>query len=108
MAIIESTNDRLVLQAGSLLSKTTLTLDKATGRAALERSAVMWRGKPREFALSDIADVDILSIKDPLSGADTHTPALRLRAGDVIAMPAGEREATETAEKVRAFLGLAK
>ena len=106
MTIIESTSDRLVVQAGSLLSKATLTLDKKAGRASLENSTLMWRGKPREFALADIAGVDLLTFKDNLSGADTHTPALRTQAGEVIGVPSGEADAAQTVDRLREFLGL--
>jgi hypothetical protein len=108
MAIVESTNERVVVQTGSLLSKATLTLDKKTGRGTLENNMLIWSGKPREFALADIAAIDVLTIKDALSGADTHKAALRLQAGDVIAVPAGETEAVQTADRLRAFLGLKK
>lgn len=106
MTILESTRERFVVQAGSLLNQTTLTLDKGEGRARIEHSMLMWKLKPREFGLQDIAGVDLLTIKDAVSGADTHTPVLRTRAGDVISVPAGETEAGETAERLRQFLGL--
>jgi hypothetical protein len=73
MTIIESGSDRLVVQAGSLFSKTTLTLDKKAGRASVENSILMWRGRPREVAIADIAGVDLLTLKDALSGANTRT-----------------------------------
>jgi hypothetical protein len=106
MTIVESTKDRMVLQSGSFLGKTKLILDKKAGRGSLESSNIAWRGKPREFDLAEIAIVDVLTIKDALSGADTHTAALRTRAGEVIAVPAGETEAVQTAERLREFLGL--
>ena len=59
MTIIESGSDRLVVQAGSLFSKTTLTLDKKAGRASVENSILMWRGRPHEIAIADIAGVDL-------------------------------------------------
>jgi hypothetical protein len=108
MTIVESTKDRVVLQSGSLFSKSILTLDKTTGRGSAESAMLMWRGKPREFALKDIAHVDVLTIKDGLSGADTHKAALRTREGEVIPVPAGETEAIETADRLREFLGMAK
>lgn len=108
MTIVESTKERMVLQAGSFFSKSTLTLDKAAGRARLENSLLMWARTPRDMPLSDIAHVDLLTMKDALSGADTHTAALRTHAGEVIAVPAGETEAAQTAERLREFLGMPK
>ena len=107
MTIVESTSERLVVRAGSLFSQTTLTLDKKEAQARLENSMLLWRRKPREFALADIASVDLLSLKDNLSGATTHTPALRTRTGEVIGVPAGETDAAQTADRLREFLGLA-
>ena len=106
MAIIESGSDRLVVQGGSLFSKTTMTLDKKAGRASVENSILMWRGKPREIPIADIAGVDLLTFKDGLSGADTHTPALRTHAGEVIGVPSGEVEAVQTVSRLREFLGI--
>jgi hypothetical protein len=106
MTIIESGSDRLVVQAGSLFSKTTLTLDKKAGRASVENSILMWRGRPREIAIADIAGVDLLTLKDALSGADTHKPALRTHAGEVIGVPSGESDAVQTMQKLREFLGI--
>jgi hypothetical protein len=106
MTILESTQERLVVQSGSLFNQTTLTLDKNAGRARLDHSLLMWKRAPREFALRDIADVDLLTVRDAVSGADTHMPVLRTRAGDVVNVPASETEATQTAERLRAFLGL--
>jgi hypothetical protein len=106
MTIIESASDRLVVQAGSLFSKTTLTLDKKAGRASVENSVLMWRGKPREIPIGDIAGVDLLTFKDNLSGAETHKPALRTHAGEVIGVPSGETNAVQTMQKLREFLGI--
>jgi hypothetical protein len=106
MTIIESTSERLVVQAGSMFSKSTLTLDKKAGHVRLENSMLVWKGKPREFAIADIAGVDILTFKDGLSGADTHTAALRTHAGEVIGVPCGETDAAPTANRLREFLGL--
>jgi hypothetical protein len=106
MTIVESGGDRLVVQAGSLFGKTTLTLDKKAGRASVENSILMWRGKPREIPIADIAGVDLLTFKDNLSGADTHKPALRTNAGEVIGVPSGETDAVQTMQKLREFLGI--
>ena len=106
MTIIESGSDRLVVQAGSLFSKTTLTLDKKAGRASVQNSILTWRGRPREIAIADFAGVDLLTLKDALSGADTHKPALRTHAGEVIGVPSGEADAVQTMQKLREFLGI--
>jgi hypothetical protein len=105
MTIIESGSDRLVVQAGSLFSKTTLTLDKKAGRASVENSILTWRRQPREIAIADIAGVDLLTFKNGLSGADTHNVALRTLAGEVIGVPSGEADAVQTMQKLREFLG---
>ena len=106
MTIIESGSDRLVVQAGSLFSKATLTLDKKAGRASVENGILMWRGKPREIPIAEIAGVDLLTFKDALSGADTHKPALRTHVGEVIGVPSGEAGAVQTMQKLREFLGI--
>ncbi len=101
MAIIESTPTRLVAKSGG----ETLTLDKDTGKAGLQRKVFLVKLKPVEFALSDIVDVKLESFKDNLSGAMTHTPLLRMRDGGAHAVPASEADGKETAERVRVFLG---
>jgi len=72
----------------------------------VQSSVLMWRGKPREFPIGDIAGVDLLTIKDTLSGADTHKLALRTHAGEVIGVPSGETDAVQTMRKLREFLGI--
>jgi hypothetical protein len=108
MAIVEHTALRMVVYSGSLLGKAVLTLDKDAGRARLERSVLMWPRKPVEIALADIAEVSVATTKDPPSGSELHTPVMRLRSGEALALPASEADAAETAERVRGFLDLGK
>jgi hypothetical protein len=108
MAILEQTSQRIVVQSGSALSKAILTLDKAQGRARLDRVVLMWSRKPIDIAFSDIADVAVATMKDAASGSELHKPVLRLTSGKALALPASEAEAIETAERVRGFLGLTR
>ena len=107
MTILQNTPERLVVQAGSLINQCTLTLDRASGNARLDRKLLMWPRKPVEFALADIDQVDVVTSHDPASGADTHLPVLHTRSGAAIAVPVAENEASSTAMQLRGFLGLA-
>ena len=62
MKHIEEIPGKLVLKAGS----TTLTLDKDTGKATLQKKLLLWNKKPVEFALSDIDDI---AVKSDVDGA---------------------------------------
>lgn len=106
MTIVQETPERLVVQAGSRLNQTTLTLDRQQGRAWLERNLLMWRRKPVEVALADIADVEIRAEIDPASGAEMHVPIMRTRDGMVLTLPVAEAEADDTVRRVCGFLGL--
>jgi hypothetical protein len=107
MTILQNTPERLVVQAGSLINQCTLTLDRASGNARLDRKLLMWPRKPVEFALADIDHVDLITRHDAASGADTHLPVLHRRSGEAIAVPVREAEASSTATQLRGFLGLA-
>jgi hypothetical protein len=107
MTILESTPQRLVVKAGSLLNQMTLTLDKQAGEARLDRTVLMWHRKPVDLRLADIDHVDVLSIHDAASGAEVHQPVLHTRAGDTFALPVRDAEADITAQRLRGFLGLA-
>ena len=107
MTILQNTPERLVVQAGSLINQCTLTLDRASGNARLDRKLLMWPRKPVEFALADVDHVDLITSRDPVSGADTHLPVLHRRSGEAIAVPVREAEASSTATQLRGFLGLA-
>jgi len=106
MTIVQDTAQRLVVQAGSRLNQTTLTLDKQEGRARLERNLLMWRRKPLDLPLSDIADVEVRAEVDPASGAEVHVPIVRTRDGLVLALPVADAEAESTVRRVCGFLGL--
>jgi hypothetical protein len=106
MTIVQDTAQRLVVRAGTRLNQTTLTLDKQEGRARFERNLLMWRLKPVELALSDIADVEVRAEIDAASGAETHVPIMRTRDGLVLALPVREVEADDTVRRVCGFLGL--
>lgn len=107
MAVVESSPERLVLQSGPFYNKLTLTLDKGERRARLQRTiAMMWALKPTEVDFSDIADVAVATMKDPLSGGELHSALMRLQSGTALEVPASEREVPDTVARVRAFLGL--
>lgn len=106
MAIVQDTAQRLVVQAGSRLNQTTLTLDKQEGRARLERNLLLWRRRPVEVPLSDIAEVEMRAQVDPASGAETHVPVVRTHDGRVLALPVADAEAETTIRRVCGFLGL--
>ena len=59
--------NRLVSKSGS----TTLTLDKGTGQATLERKVVIWRLKPAEALLSEISDVTADMALERASGVES-------------------------------------
>lgn len=106
MTIVQDTAERLVVRAGTRLNQTTLTLDKQEGRARFERNLLMWRLKPVELALTDIADVEVRAEIDAASGAEIHVPIMRTRDGLVLALPVSEVEADDTVRRVCGFLGL--
>ena len=106
MTIVQDTAQRLVVQAGSRFNQTTLTLDKREGRARLERNLLMWRRRPVEVPLSDIAEVEVRAEVDPASGAETHVPVVRTHDGQVLALPVPDDEAEATVRRVCGFLGL--
>jgi hypothetical protein len=70
MPITERTSQRLVLKSGS----TTLTLDKTTDKAILQRKLLLWGLKPVEASLSEISDITIDTAVDRASGVEVcHT-----------------------------------
>jgi hypothetical protein len=104
MPVTENTPQRLVLQSGS----TTLTLDKAVGKATMQRKLLLWNLKPVEGLLSDIADVNIDAAVDRASGVEVCHTMLTTRAGAGWALPATDKkDAQANAAAIRAFLGLA-
>lgn len=106
MTIVERSSERLVVQSGSSLGQMTLALDKRSGRGSLARKTLMWSRKPREFGLGEIEEVAFTSYKDGASGAEVHQAVLRLAGNDVVPLPLADKEAEETAQALREFLGL--
>jgi hypothetical protein len=103
MASIEGTPRKLVLKEGS----TTLTLDKDSGKAALQQKVLVWSKKPVEFALAEIDDIAVKSDQDGLSGAMIYHSVLHRRTGETMVLTTGEaREAEATVKELRGFVGL--
>ena len=97
MPIVETTPQRLVLKSGS----TTLTLDKATGKAILQR-------KPVEAPLSEITDITIDTALDRASGVEICHTMLIMHGSEGWALPAADRTDAETnAAAMRHFLAIA-
>ena len=104
MPITENTPKRLVLQSGS----TTLTLDKDAGKASMQRKLLLWKLKPVEAPLADVADVNVDATVDRASGVEICHTMLITRAGAGWALPAADKkEAQANASAIRGFLGLA-
>jgi hypothetical protein len=100
---VESSPQRLVLRSGS----TTLTLDKAAGRATLQRKMLFWALKPVEHSLADVTDTSVDVAVDRASGVEVCHTMLVMRAGDGWALPAADKKNAEASAKaVREFLGL--
>lgn len=103
MARIESASDRVVLKEGSR----TLTLDKAAGKAVLQRKVLFWNTKPVEFPLSEIDDIAVKSEKDGLSGATIYHSVLHRRSGETTVLTTEEaQDAEATVKELRGFVGL--
>jgi hypothetical protein len=102
MPISERTSQRLVARSGS----TTLTLDKDAGTAALQRKLLLWKLKPSEAPLSDIADVTVDAAVDRASGVEVCSTMLVMRSGTGWALPASDKkDAQASAATLREFLG---
>ena len=103
MAIIENSPMRLVLKSGS----TTLTFDKAAGKAVMQRKLLLWGLKPLETPLSDVTDVTIDAGVDRASGVEVCNTMLITRDGTGWALPAADKkEAQANAAAMRQFLGM--
>ncbi|WP_065754158.1 hypothetical protein [Bradyrhizobium paxllaeri] len=103
MISIEETSSKLVLKTGS----TTLTFDKASGKATLQKKMLLWNKKPVEFALSEIDDIAVKSDVDGLSGAAIHHSVMHRRSGEITVLTTEEaNDAAETVKKLRGFVGL--
>ncbi len=88
MPVTESAPNRLVLKSGS----TTLTLDKASGRAVLQRKIVIWRPKPAEGPLGEITKVSADVAVDRASGVEICHTMLVFRSGEGWAFPAADNK----------------
>jgi hypothetical protein len=103
MASIESTPSRLVLKDGS----TTITFDKTSGNATLQRRVLLWSKKPVEFPIDDIDDIAVKSDKDGLSGAPIYHSVMHRRNGEIMVLTTEEaRDAEATVKTLREFVGL--
>ena len=101
--IIENTPQRMVAQSGS----TTLTLDKTSGKATLQRRLLFWNLKPLELALTEVAEFAVDAGVDRASGVEICNTMLVTRSGAALALPAADRKDAEaTAAAMRGFLGL--
>jgi hypothetical protein len=103
MVNISSTPRKLVLEERS----TTLTLDKDADRATLQRRFLLWQKKSVEFALSEIDDIAVKSVKDAASGAFIYHSVLHRRSGETAVLTTEEPEgAANTVKQLREFIGL--
>lgn len=103
MARIENESNRVVLKGGS----TTLTLDKAAGKAVLQRKVLFWNSKPTVFPIDDIDDIVVKSEKDGLSGATIYHSVLHRRSGETTVLTTEEaKDAEATVKELRSFVGL--
>ncbi len=102
--IAEHSPQRLVIEQGT----TRLMLDKAAGKAVMQRKVLLWNRKPVETDLSAIGSVAVDAAIDHASGVEVCCTMLVMREGAAWAMPAADRtDAESTAGTVRDFLGLA-
>ena len=103
MTIIERPRGQLVLQSGS----TTVTLDKNTGKAILNRKLLFWGRKPLERSLSEIAEVRVDTAVDPASRAEFSNTMLVIRTGGAWKLSAVDKKDAEAAVfAIRDFLGI--
>src|SRR5262245_35280440 len=103
MPITERTPERLVIKSGS----STLTLDKQSGNASLQRSLLFWKLKPLQVPISDVGDVTVDAGVDRASGVEVCNTMLVLRSGTGWALPASDKEdAQAAADAIRAFVGM--
>ena len=103
MPVVENTPRRLVLQSGS----TSLTLDKESGKATLQRKLLFWKLRPTEVPLSEVASITVDKMVDRASGVEIYSTMIVTSAGAGWAFPANDKaEAENNASTLRAFLGL--
>ena len=103
MTKIERAPQQLVLRSGS----TTLTLDKSTGKAILQRRLLLWARQPIERPISDVAGATLEANVDRASGVEICSATLVMREGDAWSVPAADKkDAAAAVAAVRDFLGL--
>lgn len=104
MANIETGTNKVVLKDGAV----TLILDKAAGKAVLQRKRLMfWSAAPVEFPLADIDDIAVKSEQDAASGATLHHCVMHRRSGETTVLTTEEApDAEATVETLRGFVGL--
>lgn len=102
MPIIQSTPKRLVVKSGS----TTLTLDRDSGKAVLQRKVLFWNRNPAEAEIRDIKDVKVDAVVDRASGVEVCSTVFVLASGAAWAFPgADKKDAEANAAAVKSFLG---
>lgn len=102
MPILENTQTRLSIKSGS-----TLTLDKTSGKIALQRKLMFWQKKPVEKPLSEVVAVSVDVSVDRASGVENYNTMVIFKAGDAWALPATDKnEAEGNATALRNFLHL--
>ena len=102
MPILQSTPNRLVLKSGS----TTLTFDRDSGQAILQRRLLFWNLKPAETKIANIRDVKVDAAVDRASGVEVCSTVLVLASGAAWAFPCSDKnEAQANAAAVTNFLG---
>ena len=104
MITIERGPQQLALHAGS----TTVALDKAAGKAVLQRKLLFWARKPVERPLSSVTEVRIKADVDPASMAEMYSTLLLMREGDGWVLSARDKQdATAAMDALQDFLTLA-
>lgn len=104
MITIERGPQQLALHAGS----TTIALDKAAGKAVLQRKLLFWGRKPVERPLSSVKQVRINADVDPASKAEIYSALLLMREGDGWVLSARDKQdAAQALEALQDFLDLA-
>lgn len=105
MITIERGPQQLALHAGS----TTVALDKAAGKAVLQRKLLFWARKPVERPLSSVTEVKIKADLDPASKAEMYSTLLLMREGDGWVLAArDEKDASAAKDALQDFLTLAR
>ena len=103
MPIAENTPSRLVLKSGS----TTLTLDKKSGQATLQRKLLFWALSPAQTPLSEVTGTSVDVAVDRASGVEIFHTVLIMRSGVGWAFPASDKQnAQANSAAIREFLTL--